>query len=110
MSPTIISTVTTRTASTADEDERKDDANSWRTMKYTFTIFGVTVTFAGLFLLMEFGGPNLGEDGEVVEDEYSNHAVPIQYLYRTLKQMNYYRKVSVKGDLVILDGINSRFS
>ncbi|KAK9754107.1 hypothetical protein QE152_g1518 [Popillia japonica] len=42
VSPTIISTVTTRTASTADEDERKDDANSWRTMKYTFTIFGVT--------------------------------------------------------------------
>lgn len=96
MSPTIISTVTqTTSARTTSDDggEHRDGANSWRTMKFTFTIFGVTVTVAGLFLLMEFGGPNLGEDGEVIEDEYSNLSVPTQYLYRTFKQMKYYKKV-----------------
>ncbi|KAI4454707.1 nuclear lim interactor-interacting factor-related [Holotrichia oblita] len=99
VSPTIISRVTQTssartTSSTGDEDgDHKDDANSWRTMKYTFTIFGVTVTVTGLFLLMEFGAPGLGEDGQVIEDEYSKLSIPAQYIYRTFKQMNYYRKL-----------------
>lgn len=96
LSSTIISTVT-QTGSTGPKDEDSDskgsDESSWQAMKYTFTIFGVTFTAVGLFLLIEFGAPSVDEDGEVIEDEYSNRALPIQYVYRTLKQMNYYRKV-----------------
>ncbi|GJQ81933.1 hypothetical protein Trydic_g20400 [Trypoxylus dichotomus] len=98
MSSTIIGTVTgtessTLSASKSEESDGKKQENSWQTMKYTFTIFGVTFTVAGLFLLFEFGAPSVNEDGEVIEDEYSQLSPPMQYIYRTAKQINYYRKL-----------------
>ncbi|XP_071057134.1 mitochondrial import inner membrane translocase subunit TIM50-C-like isoform X2 [Onthophagus taurus] len=95
VSKNIISTVTQTDSSKKgnDDNEQNEQEHSWQTMKFTLTLFGISFTGIGLFLIMELGKPKINEDGIEIEDEFSNLSLLEQYLYRTADQLNYYRKL-----------------
>lgn len=78
-----------------DEEEAKRARESaWRTMKYTLIFFGVTITFTGAYLIITLGQPKIGEDGEPVEDAFSEMATAKQYLFRCYSELDYYKRVN----------------
>ncbi|XP_018318721.1 mitochondrial import inner membrane translocase subunit TIM50-C-like [Agrilus planipennis] len=76
-----------------EEDEQKQRDAAWRTMKYTFIAFGFSFTVLGGYLVFELGKPVIGEDGLPVQDEFAHLAPWKQYLYRTLKELDYYKRL-----------------
>ncbi|XP_049791052.1 mitochondrial import inner membrane translocase subunit TIM50-C-like [Schistocerca nitens] len=84
--------VATSDKTETDEDTKKREA-SWKAMKYGFIAFGVSFGFLGSYAIYELGSPETDEQGNVVEDEFSSMPLPIQYLRRTWRQMNYFKKL-----------------
>jgi len=76
-----------------EEEAKRSREASWRTMKYTLIIFGVSITSLGLYLVIELGKPVVGDDGQVITDEYSHMPTWKQYLYRTVKELDYYKRL-----------------
>lgn len=62
-------------------------------MKYTLVVFGISFVCIGGYLIFELGKPILNEEGKVVRDEFSDLPVVKQYFYRTLKELDYYKRV-----------------
>lgn len=44
-------------------------------------------------LIVEMGAPRRGDDGEIIEDEFSALPTVLQYLKRTWKELTFYEKV-----------------
>lgn len=78
-----------------DEEEAKRTREaSWRTMKYTLIIFGVSITCLGAYLVVELGKPTVLEDGTILRDEFTHLPMWKQYIYRFLREVDYYKRVS----------------
>jgi len=78
-----------------DEEEEAKRAReaSWRTMKYTLIVFGASITCLGLYLIVELGKPPIGDNGLPMIDEFSHMPTWKQYLYRTFKELDYYKRL-----------------
>ncbi|GJQ88510.1 hypothetical protein Trydic_g15428 [Trypoxylus dichotomus] len=71
-------------------DKKKSKEKSWRNMKYTLLVFGVTIGIGGLYLIFELGRPRYDSGGVEILDEYSGMPLLKQYLSRTLGELDYY--------------------
>lgn len=76
-----------------DEEGKKQRESSWRTMKYTLLAFGMSFGSLGAYLVYEFGKPPVDPDGALITDEYSHLPTYKQYVYRTLRELDYYKKL-----------------
>lgn len=76
-----------------DEEARKQKESAWRAMKYTFIAFGVSFSCLGSYLVYELGKPPVDPDGQIVFDEYSQMPMFKQYILRTVRELNYYKKM-----------------
>ncbi|KZC10849.1 PREDICTED: mitochondrial import inner membrane translocase subunit TIM50-C-like [Dufourea novaeangliae] len=75
----------------AEEKERREHSN--RMLKYSFTFFGVFITFGLSYIIYDLTKTRYDEQGNIIEDEYSN--LPLyEKVYRRLKrEFNYYTKM-----------------
>lgn len=79
-----------------DQDHlEKLQNNSWRTVRNTLIVLGLTFTAIGTYLIFELGSPKRGPDGGVLSDEFDDKPIVLQYLYRTARELTQYKKVSV---------------
>lgn len=62
-------------------------------MKIGFAVFGGAVTVMGGCLVVEMGAPRRGEEGQLLEDEFSGQPIVLQYLKRTWKELTFYEKM-----------------
>lgn len=76
-----------------NEDLRKYQEKSWRTMKITLSLFAMTFTGIGVFLIYKLGGPKYGENGVLIEDDFTHMPLTFQYLLRTVSELNYYKRL-----------------
>ncbi|XP_015601101.1 mitochondrial import inner membrane translocase subunit TIM50-C [Cephus cinctus] len=75
-----------------EEEEKKQREQSWKMMKYSFAFFGISMGLMGSVLVYELARPNIDENGNVIEDEFS-HLPYFEQLYRRLcRELNYYKK------------------
>lgn len=84
-----------------DEEAKKQRESSWRTMKYTLLALGMSFGSLGAYLVFEFGKPPVDSDGAPITDEYSHLPAYKQYVYRTLRELDYYKKVNMDNNFVI---------
>lgn len=75
------------------EEERRRSEAAWRSVKTSLAVIGAT--FAGLsgVLVYMLGKPPLNEDGDAIYDEYSDLPLWQQYFYRTVKELDYYKRL-----------------
>ncbi|XP_012256781.1 mitochondrial import inner membrane translocase subunit TIM50-C-like [Athalia rosae] len=85
---------------TQDEEQKKQEAedkqqreHSWKMMKYSFAFFGISMSVMGSFLIYELARPNFDEQGNVVEDEFSNLPYFEQLYKRLRRELNYYKRL-----------------
>lgn len=76
-----------------EEEQKKQRESAWRTMKLTLIAFGMSFTCLGGYLIFEFGKAPVDPEGNPITDEFSNMPVYKQYFYRTLKELDYYKRV-----------------
>lgn len=76
---------------------------------YRFTMFGLSLTAAGVVLVCEMGAPKLDENGKEIEDEFSNMPTVQQYLRRMWRELTFYEKVH-SSFLVKFNGTKKTFS
>lgn len=89
-------TTTTGTSSAElpeDEETKKQREASWRTMKLTLLFLGVSFTCLGSYLIFVLGGPEKDLNGRIIEDDLSHMYLWKQYLLRTYRELDRYRKV-----------------
>ncbi|XP_034833442.1 mitochondrial import inner membrane translocase subunit TIM50-C-like [Maniola hyperantus] len=75
------------------KEKSKENEKNWRRMKIGFAVFGGAMTVMGGCLVIEMGAPRRGDDGQVIEDEFSHLPLPLQYLRRTWKELTFYEKM-----------------
>ncbi|CAG9816825.1 unnamed protein product [Phaedon cochleariae] len=76
-----------------EEDARKQREQSWRTMKLTLAFFGVSFTCLGAYLILTLGSLEKDIDGTPIKDDLSDRNIIMQYLIRTYRELDYYRKL-----------------
>lgn len=76
-----------------EEDTQRSREASWRTMKYTFIIFGGSMSALALYIFFELGKAPTDEDGDPIADEYTHMPTIKQYIYRTISKLDYYNKL-----------------
>ncbi|CAH2049052.1 unnamed protein product, partial [Iphiclides podalirius] len=76
-----------------NKEKSEENEKSWRRMKMGFAIFGGAVTVMGGCLVVEMGAPRRDDEGNIIEDEFSNLPVVLQYLKRTWKELTFYEKM-----------------
>ncbi|XP_050314174.1 mitochondrial import inner membrane translocase subunit TIM50-C-like [Anthonomus grandis grandis] len=76
-----------------EEDSKKKKEQSWRKMKLTLMFFGVGFSGLGAYLVITLGTPPKDEDGNYMRDEYSDGSIVKAYLMRTLRELEYYRRL-----------------
>lgn len=76
-------------------DSKESKEKSWRNMKYTLVVFGITFGVGGLYMIFELGQPRYDSGGVEILDEYSSMPLFKQYVFRTLGELNYYGQVRV---------------
>jgi hypothetical protein len=78
-----------------DEPEKKQRNEwSWKVMKYSFVVFGVSISMACLSLIYEISKPSFDRNGEVIQDEFKDLPYIQQLYYRFKKEVSYYKKVN----------------
>lgn len=76
-----------------DEEARKQKESAWRAMKYTFIAFGVSFSCLGSYLIYELGKPPTDPEGRLMFDEFSQMPMVKQYFLRTLRELDYYKRM-----------------
>ncbi|KAF2896530.1 hypothetical protein ILUMI_09644 [Ignelater luminosus] len=83
-----------------DEDQVNEETEArlareaaWRKMKYTLIFMGISFFCFGSYLILEFGKPPVAGDGTIMRDEFSSMPTWMQYLYRTLREVDYYKRL-----------------
>ncbi|KDR10492.1 mitochondrial import inner membrane translocase subunit TIM50-C-like [Zootermopsis nevadensis] len=76
-----------------DHEEQKRRDSSWKAMKYSFIAFGATFGILGSYMVYELGKPKRDENGNTVEDEFSQMPLIQQFFSRMLKEVNYYKRM-----------------
>lgn len=79
--------------SSEEEEARRARETSWRTMKYTLIVFGVSFVCIGGYLIVELGRPEIDEKGNRMRDQFSDMPIWKQYICRTLRELDYYKKM-----------------
>ncbi|XP_076230529.1 mitochondrial import inner membrane translocase subunit TIM50-C isoform X2 [Nomia melanderi] len=76
-----------------DAEEKKKRAESIRMLKYSFAFLGVTLTFGLSYTIYDLTKVKYDEQGNIIEDEYSN--LPLfERIYKRLKrEYTYYTKM-----------------
>lgn len=85
-----------------EEEARKQREQSWRTMKLTLMFFGISFSVVGTYLVVSLGAPQRDEDGVPIRDEFSDYSIVKAYLLRTIRELDYYRKVSFIHYFVVI--------
>lgn len=78
---------------TENHEEKKKSEAAWKSVKTSLAVIGVAFGCLSGFLVYTLGKPSLDEDGGVVVDEYSDLPIWQQYFYRTLKELDYYKRL-----------------
>lgn len=78
---------------TEDEESRKQKESAWRAMKFTFVAFGVSFTCLGGYIIYELGKPPMDSEGRPMFDEFSQMPAVKQYILRTLRELDYYKRM-----------------
>ncbi|XP_060516058.1 mitochondrial import inner membrane translocase subunit TIM50-C-like [Cylas formicarius] len=76
-----------------DEETKKQRERSWRTMKITLWVFGISFTCIGTYCIISFGAPQKDSNGIPIRDEFSDKPILKAYLMRTFKELEYYRRL-----------------
>lgn len=63
-------------------------------MKLTLAFFGISFTCMGVYLIITLGAPEKDLNGKPIKDDLSNENITKQYLTRTYRELDYYRRVS----------------
>ncbi|EFA08496.1 mitochondrial import inner membrane translocase subunit TIM50-C [Tribolium castaneum] len=89
----LIAKETNEKANSEEEEARKQREASWRTMKLTLIFFGVSFTCLGSYLIFVLGAPERDREGRVIEDDLSHLPLWRQYLMRTYRELDNYRRL-----------------
>ncbi|CAH1103477.1 unnamed protein product [Psylliodes chrysocephalus] len=76
-----------------EEEKRKQRENSWRTMKLTLAFFGLSFTCFGGYLIFTLGSPEKDINGEPIRDDLVDKPVVLQYIIRTYRELDYYKRL-----------------
>ncbi|KAG6457660.1 hypothetical protein O3G_MSEX010419 [Manduca sexta] len=76
-----------------NKEKSEENEKSWRRMKMGFAVFGGAMTVMGTCMVIEMGAPRRGDDGQIIEDEFSHLPSVLQYLRRTWKELTFYEKM-----------------
>lgn len=63
-------------------------------MKITLAVFGASFTCLGAYLIYTLGRPELDPEGYPIKDDLSDKSIITQYIIRTYRELDYYRRVS----------------
>lgn len=75
------------------EDKRQKE-QSWKAMKLTLTGFGISFTCVGIYLVFTLGSPVKDLDGKPIRDDLFDQNIVKQYIIRTYRELDYYKRVS----------------
>lgn len=75
-------------------DEEKKNKSYSQFTKYCMAFCGVSMGAMGSYLVYEMAKPKYDEEGNMIEDEFTNLPYPEQLFKRMLSELNYYKKVS----------------
>lgn len=76
-----------------NEDKKKRRESAWKSVKTSLVVIGATFGCLSGFLVYWLGKPPVDEDGYKIKDEYSELPLWQQYFYRTLKEIDYYKRL-----------------
>ncbi|XP_015110303.1 mitochondrial import inner membrane translocase subunit TIM50-C [Diachasma alloeum] len=76
-----------------DEEAQKQREQSWKMMKWSFILFGVSMSMTGGIIVYELARPTYDENGNIVEDEFSGLPFPQRVWKRLCREVNYYTKL-----------------
>lgn len=77
-----------------DEEEAKKQRDaSWKKMKLTLLLFGVSFGLTGGYVVFVLGAPEKDIDGKPIKDDLSDLPLVKQYLFRAYRELDYYRRV-----------------
>lgn len=62
-------------------------------MRNTLIAIGVSFSCVGIYLIYLLGSPKADAEGNAMQDEFSEMVLPLQYIYRTANELNYYKKL-----------------
>ncbi|KAJ8929625.1 hypothetical protein NQ314_017667 [Rhamnusium bicolor] len=86
--------VTEKNQEKIDEEEaKKQREHSWRTMKLTLAFFGVSFTCMGVYIVFTLGAPEKDMEGNPIRDNLSDQNIIKQYIIRTYRELDYYRRL-----------------
>ncbi|KAJ8943968.1 hypothetical protein NQ318_013549 [Aromia moschata] len=77
---------------------KKQREQSWRTMKSTLAFFGIWFTCMGAYLIFTLGAPEKDMDGRPIKDDLSDENIIKQYITRTYRELDYYRREKLLPD------------
>ncbi|KAL3289392.1 hypothetical protein HHI36_022822 [Cryptolaemus montrouzieri] len=80
----------------ADDDEeeaKKKRQQSWKTMKITLSIFGITFTCLGGYLIFSLGAPPTDPDQLNLHADIEDKPIWQQYLIRTYRELYFYTRL-----------------
>ncbi|KAG7300499.1 hypothetical protein JYU34_016130 [Plutella xylostella] len=76
-----------------NKEKNEENEKSWRRMKISFAVFGGAMTVMGGCMVVEMGAPRRDEQGNEIQDEFTDQPVVMQYLKRTWKELTFYEKM-----------------
>lgn len=76
------------------EELEKYDNNSWKTVRNSLILLGVSFTVIGSYLIYESGRTKYNLNGDEIVDSYSDRSTFMRYMLRTLHELKAYQRVS----------------
>lgn len=78
---------------TEKQEEKRRSETAWKSVKTSLLVIGTTISCLSGFLVYTLGKPPLDEDGDYIRDEYVDLPIWQQYFYRTIKELDYYKRL-----------------
>ncbi|XP_013140818.1 PREDICTED: mitochondrial import inner membrane translocase subunit TIM50-C-like [Papilio polytes] len=76
-----------------NKEKTEENEKSWKRMKIGFAVFGGAMTVMGTCLVVEMGAPRHDDEGKIIEDEFSQMPIVLQYIKRTWKELTFYERM-----------------
>lgn len=76
-----VTNLNTNVSKYSDNNENEKE-NTLKSLKYSLICLGMGLGTIGSYLFVKYGSPKVDDDGNVIEDEYTNFPVWQQYIYR----------------------------
>ena len=76
-----------------EEEAKKNREQKWKNTKRGLIICGGMLTVSLGYTVYNFGSSPVDEQGNVIQDEFSNLPFPKQNIYRILKELEYFKKM-----------------